>query len=131
MELFAQLLMRQLFFYKHHLFYSLKRKIAVATLGCQPKLTDILQSHWPRAVLNCGTEYLLQYMPQAFLQAIQDSLLIWMGINIGIFSWSRTLNAQNLPVKYNVITLNHRKHRVKKKKTFTFSPLLNMLKNIK
>lgn len=54
MERFAQLLMRQLFFYKHHLFYSLKRKIAVATLGCQPKMTDILQSHWPRVVLNWG-----------------------------------------------------------------------------
>lgn len=59
MECFAQLLMRQLFFYKHHLFYSLKRKIAVATLGCQPKLTDILQSHWPRAVLNCGERILV------------------------------------------------------------------------
>lgn len=42
MEILAQLLMRQLFFYKQHLFYSLKRKNAVATSGCQPKLTDIL-----------------------------------------------------------------------------------------
>lgn len=84
MELSAQLLMRQLFFYKHHLFYSLKRKNCCGNFRLSAKAGILCNPIGPDQFWTVDTEYLLQYTPQTFLQAIWDTLLILMETNLGM-----------------------------------------------